>query len=101
MITDSNTIRFGLLAIAYLIGTISPSFLIGKYVYGIDIRKEGEFIMLVISYDQTDKWTQKPNKEGSLFLFKSDIERYGGELNHYLDRTTKMYIINIKMKCYE
>lgn len=41
MITDSNTIRFGLLAIAYLIGTISPSFLIGKYVYGIDIRKEG------------------------------------------------------------
>ena len=53
--------------------------------------------MLVISYDQTDKWTQKPNKEGSLFLFKSDIERYGGELNHYLDRITKMYIINIKM----
>ena len=41
MITDSIINRFGLLVISYLIGSISPSYLIGKYVYKIDIRKEG------------------------------------------------------------
>lgn len=41
MITDSIINRFGLLVISYLIGSISPSYLIGKYIYKIDIRKEG------------------------------------------------------------
>ena len=32
---------FVLISVSYLIGSISPSYLIGKYVYKIDIRKKG------------------------------------------------------------
>lgn len=41
MISDTPIIRLGILILAYLIGSISPSYLIGKYIYKIDIRKEG------------------------------------------------------------
>lgn len=38
---NSIILRIIVLMICYLIGSISPSYLIGKYIYGIDIRKEG------------------------------------------------------------